>query len=151
MNFQEFIAFYINEVNKISEKFDRIYEESKKWTYFNGKELVTINYSPYKILKYHRQAYGSYKISPFDSGRIEISWVDSDNEVWNMVVANLFFDDFEKFFEGVKTEIFENNKKQIECYQEYLRALEEEKEFKAQQQYQEYLRLKEIYEPKPIR
>lgn len=147
MNFQEFIGFYVNEVNKISEKFDRIYEESKKWTYFNGKELVTVNDSPYRILKYHSQACGNYGILPAENGNIKISWVESDNNTCSVTVTNEFFDDFEKFFKGVKIEIFENNKKQIEIYQEYLRALEEEKESKKRQQYQEFLRLKEIYEP----
>nr|DAU90692.1 MAG TPA: hypothetical protein [Caudoviricetes sp.] len=39
---------------------------------------------------------------------------------------------------------------QTERYQEYLKALEEEKEFKKQKQYEEFLKLKEIFEPESL-
>jgi hypothetical protein len=47
---QDFMDYYIKEINKISDKFDKIYEISKKWVYFDGKELKNVNYSPYRSL-----------------------------------------------------------------------------------------------------
>ena len=147
MTIQDFMDYYIKETHKIAPKFDAIYEITKKWLFFTGQELVEVNRSKYRVLKYHRQACGDYYILPAREGNVAIAWEDDDNESCNVIVSKMFFKDFEKFLKEVEDEVSKNNKEQTEKYQEYLRALEEEKEFKEHKQFQEFLRLKEIYEP----
>lgn len=147
MTIQDFMDYYIKEANKIAPKFDAIYEITKKWLFFNGQELIEVNRSKYRVLKYHRQACDEYYILPAREGNVAIAWEDDDSNSCNVIVSKTFFKNFEEFLKEVEAEVSKNNKEQTERYQEYLRALEEEKEFKKQKQYEEFLKLKEIFEP----
>ena len=120
---QDFMDYYIKEINKISDKFDKIYEISKKWVYFDGKELKNVNYSPYRSLIYHNQANGFYKISPLKNGEIMIFWEDDDEIFDYVAVTNDFFDDFEKFLKDVENEVSKNNEIQNSKYSEYLKSI----------------------------
>ena len=147
MTIQDFMDYYIKETHKIASNFGAIYEITKKWLFFNGQELVEVNRSKYRVLKFHRQACGDYYILPAREGNVAIAWEDDDNESYNVIVSKMFFKDFEKFLKDLKDEVSKNNKEQTERYQEYLRKLDEEQKFREHQQFQEFLRLKEIYEP----
>jgi hypothetical protein len=147
MKVQMFTDYYIKEVNKIPEKFEKIYEISKSWVKFSGKELHKPSHNPYSDLEYYRQAGGDFKIFPCYDNKIGISWEGSD-DIYIFEVTDLFFDDFDKYLEGVFERVEENNKKQAEKFQEYLKHTKELEKQREQEQYQEFLRLKKIYEPK---
>lgn len=148
MTAQDFMGYYISEINKIPEKFKRIGEISKKWIYFNGEELINATRTiPYGVIERHNEEEGwGYQISPSVDNKIVISWEDLDNDTCNFEVTNDFFDDFGSYLKGVEDRVNKHNSEQIVKYQEHQKKLEKAKEAKEQKQYQEYLRLKAIYE-----
>ena len=146
MQIKQFVSFYISEVNKILEKFERVFEASKGWVKFDGTDLKPTIYNPFSVLESHKQAGGDYKIIPLNENEIVISWENSDGYDREFTVSPLFFDDFEKYLENVFQRIHENNKIQTAKFQEFQNQLELKKELDNQKQYQEYLKLKEIYE-----
>lgn len=148
MKAQEFIDFYFSEVNKISEKFEQIHKECQKWMVFNGRDFVNADYSDYRVLKCYKDSCNDYKIVPLDyDDKIEISWTDLDNRDCKVNVTNEFFDDFEKFLEGVRAEVNKHNSEEADRHKEFQIKLEEKKKIEEQKQYKEFLRLKQIYEP----
>lgn len=150
MQIKQLVSFYIAEVNKISEKFEKIFEVSKGWLRFDGIGLKPTIYNPFSVLKSHKQAGGDYKIVPVNDNEIAISWEDAEGYDREFIVPPLFFDDFEKYLENVFQITDENNKIQTAKFQEFQSRLEKEKEIEKQKQYEEFLKLKEIFEPKSL-
>ena len=147
MKIRELIKMYDNSINSISAKFEKIYELTKEWDHFDGKNLVKKDYSPFDSLAWFRGVEGFY-IGIMNENTITIFWYDRGNDYQSVDVSDAFFDDFDSYLEYVKNLVSENNKAELEKYNEYLRKLEKEQEINEQKQYQEFLRLKEIYEPK---
>ena len=150
MQTKQFVSFYITEVNKISEKFEKVCEASKGWLRFDGIGLKPTIYNPFSVLESHKQAGGDYKIAPMSDNEIVISWENSDGHDREFIVPHLFFDDFEKYLENVFQITDENNKIQTAKFQEFQSRLEKEKEIEKQKQYEEFLKLKEIFEPESL-
>ena len=59
----------------------------------------------------------------FGKDEIEIIWYDRDGDYYCVYVSSLFFDDFDSYLEYVKNLTSENNKRETEKYQEYLKIL----------------------------
>lgn len=138
MKAQDFIDFYTQEVDKIPEKFEKIQEITKEWLFFNGKELIKVDYSQFESIKYYDQNC-IFTLKAVDKDAIEIIWYDENGDYCCVYVSSLFFDDFEKYLEYVKDLVSENNERQVEKCIEYEDAHKEDVE----KEYQEYLRLKD--------
>lgn len=52
MKAQDFIDYYLQESGKIPEKFEKIKEITKEWLFFDRKELIKKDYSPFESIKY---------------------------------------------------------------------------------------------------
>lgn len=153
MKARDFIETYDEMTEKIPEKFEKIYELSKEWKEFDGRNLLSRDQlrkdcNLFDDLDWFREAREFFLTTLDDNKTIRIFWYDDCDEQRRIDVLDSFFDDFDSYLEYVKNLILENNKAELEKYNEYLRKLEKEKELKEQKQYQEFLRLKEIYEPK---
>lgn len=145
MKAQDFIDYYLQESGKIPEKFEKIKEITKEWLFFDRKELIKKDYSPFESIKYYDKNC-SFTLEAVDKDEIEIIWYDRDGDYYCVYVSSLFFDDFDSYLEYVKNLTSENNKRETEKYQEYLKNLEKEQCENEQKQYKEYLRLKEKFE-----
>ena len=145
MKAQDFIDYYLQESGKIPEKFEKIKEITKEWLFFDRKELIKKDYSPFESIKYFDRNF-TFTLESVDKDEIEIIWYDRDGDYYCVYVSSLFFDDFDSYLEYVKNLTSENNKRETEKYQEYLKNLEKEQWENEQKQYKEYLRLKEKFE-----
>lgn len=145
MKAQDFIDYYLQESGKIPEKFEKIKEITKEWLFFDRKELIKKDYSPFESIKYFNRNF-TFTLEAVDKDEIEIIWYDRDGDYYCVYVSSLFFDDFDSYLEYVKNLTSENNKRETEKYQEYLKNLEKEQWENEQKQYKEYLRLKEKFE-----
>ena len=145
MKAQDFIDYYLQESGKIPEKFEKIKEITKEWLFFDRKELIKKDYSPFESIKYFDRNF-TFTLESVDKDEIEIIWYDRDGDYYCVYVSSLFFDDFDSYLEYVKNLTSENNKRKTEKYQEYLKNLEKEQWENEQKQYKEYLRLKEKFE-----
>ena len=145
MKAQDFIDYYLQESGKIPEKFEKIKEITKEWLFFDRKELIKKDYSPFESIKYFNRSF-TFTLEAVDKDEIEIIWYDRDGDYYCVYVSSLFFDDFDSYLEYVKNLVSENNKRETEKYQEYLKNLEKEQWENEQKQYKEYLRLKEKFE-----
>ena len=150
-----FIETYDEMVREIPEKFEKIYELSKEWKEFDGRNLLSRDQlrkdcNLFNDLDWFKEAREFFLTTSCDNKTIRIFWYDDYDDKRYIDVLDSFFDDFDSYIEYVKTRISENNQSELEKYNEYLRELELKKELEEQKQYQEYLKLKEIYEPKSI-
>lgn len=145
MKAQDFIDYYLQESGKIPEKFEKIKEITKEWLFFDRKELIKKDYSPFESIKYFDRNF-TFTLEAVDKDEIEIIWYDRDGDYYCVYVSSLFFDDFDSYLEYVKNLTSENNKRETEKYQEYIKNLEKEQWENEQKQYKEYLRLKEKFE-----
>lgn len=145
MKAQDFIDYYLQESGKILEKFEKIKEVTKEWLFFDGKELIKKDYSPFESIKYFNRNY-SFTLEAVDKDEIEIIWYDNDGDYYCVYVSSLFFDDFDGYLEYVKNKVLENNKRQIEKYEEYIKQQEKQQQEENEKEYKEYLRLKEKFE-----
>ena len=125
----------------------KIYELTKECQHFDGKNLVKKDYDRFSSLAWFRGAEW-FHIDIIDENTINIFWYDSCGEYQNVYVSDEFFDDFDSYLEYVKNLVLENNKIQTAKFQEFQSRLEKEKEIEKQKQYEEFLKLKEIFEPK---
>lgn len=147
MKIREIIEIYENSISNIFTKFEKIHELTKECQHFDGKNLVKKDYGQFSSLAWFRGAEW-FHIDIIDENTINIFWYDSCDEYQNVYVSDEFFDDFDSYLEYVKNLVLENNKIQTAKFQEFQSRLEKEKETEEQEQYQEFLRLKKIYEPK---
>lgn len=145
MKAQEFIDYYLQESGKIPEKFEKIKEITKEWLFFDRKELIKKDYSPFESIKYFDRNF-TFTLEAVDKDEIEIIWYDRDGDYYCVYVSSLFFDDFDSYLEYVKNLVSENNKRETKKYEEYIKNLEKEQWENEQKQYKEYLRLKEKFE-----
>lgn len=145
MKAQDFIDYYLQESGKIPEKFEKIKEITKEWLFFDRKELIKKDYSPFESIKYFDRNF-TFTLEAVDKDEIEIIWYDRDGDYYCVYVSSLFFDDFDSYLEYVKNLVSENNKRETKKYEEYLKNLEKEQWENEQKQYKEYLRLKEKFE-----
>jgi hypothetical protein len=145
MKAQDFIDYYLQESGKIPEKFEKIKEITKEWLFFDRKELIKKDYSPFESIKYFDRNF-TFTLEAVDKDEIEIIWYDRDGDYYCVYVSSLFFDDFDSYLEYVKNLVSENNKRETKKYEEYIKNLEKEQWENEQKQYKEYLRLKEKFE-----
>lgn len=144
-----FIETYDEMIEKIPEKFNKIYELTTEWKVFDGRNLLSGDQlrkgcSLFNDLAWFKEAKEFFLTTSYDNKTIRIFWYDDYNEKRHIDVLDSFFDDFDSYIEYVKTLISENNKSELEKYNKYIKKFE--KELEEQKQYQEYLRLKELYE-----
>ena len=144
-----FIETYAEMIEKIPEKFEKIYGLTKEWKKFDGRNLLSgdelrKDCSLFNDLAWFKEAKEFFLTTSYDNKTIRIFWYDDYDEKRHIDVLDSFFDDFDSFIEYVKTLISENNKSELEKYNKYIEKFE--KELEEQKQYQEYLRLKEIYD-----
>ena len=147
MKIREIIEIYENSISNIFTKFEKIYELTKECQHFDGKNLVKKDYDQFSSLAWFREAEW-FHIDIIDENTINIFWYDSCDDYQNVYVSDEFFDDFDSYLEYVKNLVLENNKIQTAKFQEFQSRLEKEKEIEKQKQYEEFLKLKEIFEPK---
>lgn len=145
MKIREIIEMYDNSISNIFSKFEKIYELTKEWQHFDGKNLVKKDYGPFSSLAWLEGAEW-FHIDIIDETTINIFWYDKGDDYQNVYVSDAFFDDFDSYLEYVKNLVSENNKAELEKYNEYLRKLEKEQELFETQEYQEYLKLKKKFE-----
>lgn len=145
MKAQDFIDYYLQESGKIPEKFEKIKEITKEWLFFDRKELIKKDYSPFESIKYYDRNF-TFTLEAVDKDEIEFIWYDRDGDYYCVYVSSLFFDDFDSYLEYVKNLVSENNKRETKKYEEYIKNLEKEQWENEQKQYKEYLRLKEKFE-----
>lgn len=143
MKIKDFVEFYNEENEKISDKFKKITEILDKGVFFNGINLQKLKYHRYSDLKYFGEKDTIY-LAPFGN-LIEICWYSSDGEDTYFVDFDYsFFDDFDTFLKNLNEEILKNNEIEEEKYNKYLiKKMQEQKE---SPEYKEYLRLKEKFE-----
>jgi len=140
-----FIKTYNELMSEIPEKFEKIQELTKEWEYFNGKEIIKKDYSPFNSLKYFKQSYQIY-LDIIDETIIRISWNDDVEDYYCVNVSEMFFDDFNGYLEYVKNLVSENKKSELEKYSKYLDKLQKSQKLFEDKEYQEYLRLKKKFE-----
>lgn len=145
MKAQDFIDYYLQESGKIPEKFEKIKEITKEWLFFDRKELIKKDYSPFESIKYYDKNC-SFTLEAVDKDEIEIIWYDRDGDYYCVYVSSLFFDDFDSYLEYVKNLVSENNKRETKKYEEYIKQQENRLQEENGKQYKEYLRLKEKFE-----
>lgn len=145
MKAQDFIDYYLQESGKIPEKFEKIKEITKEWLFFDRKELIKKDYSPFESIKYYDKNC-SFTLEAVDKDEIEIIWYDRDGDYYCVYVSSLFFDDFDSYLEYVKNLVSENNKRETKKYEEYIKQQENRLQEENEKEYKEYLRLKEKFE-----
>ena len=145
MKAQDFIDYYLQESGKIPKKFEKIKEITKEWLFFDRKELIKKDYSPFESIKYYDKNC-SFTLEAVDKDEIEIIWYDRDGDYYCVYVSSLFFDDFDSYLEYVKNLVSENNKRETKKYEEYIKQQENRLQEENEKEYKEYLRLKEKFE-----
>jgi hypothetical protein len=145
MKAQDFIDYYLQESGKIPEKFEKIKEITKEWLFFDRKELIKKDYSPFESIKYFDRNF-TFTLEAVDKDEIEIIWYDRDGDYYCVYVSSLFFDDFDSYLEYVKNLVSENNKRETKKYEEYIKQQEKQLQEENEKEYKEYLRLKEKFE-----
>lgn len=146
-----FIETYAEMIEKIPEKFEKIYGLTKEWKKFDGRNLLSgdelrKDCSLFNDLAWFKEAKEFFLTTSCDNKTIRIFWYDDCEERRHINVLDSFFDDFDSFIEYVKTLISENNKSELEKYNRYIENQKKEQESLKNQEYQEFLRLKEIYD-----
>lgn len=141
-----FIKTYNEIISEIPKKFEKIQELTKEWEYFDGKNLVKKDYSPFNSLNYFKQSYNIFLDIIDDEKTIRISWNDDVEDYYCVNVSEMFFDYFNGYLEYVKNLVSENKKSELEKYSKYLDKLQKSQKLFEDKEYQEYLRLKKKFE-----
>ena len=146
-----FIETYGEMVREIPEKLEKIYELTKEWKVFDGRNLLNRDglrkdCGLFNDLAWFKGVEEFFLTTSCDNKTIRIFWFDDYDEKRHIDVLDSFFDDFDSYIEYVKTLISENNKSELKKYDEYCEKQKREQESLKNQEYQEFLRLKEIYD-----
>ena len=137
---RDFKQNYEKMVENIKEKFDQLEELNQKRMIFTGTCLKNHNYSKFKIV--HTAKYtDEFYFKPKDNF-IEIVWLDEDNCKFSVVVSTL---DFDTYLDIVQDEITARNKEEIKKYINWVKEVEEIRTRGTAEDYQLYLKLREIY------
>lgn len=140
---RDFKQTYKKMVENIKEKFDQLEELNQKRMIFTGTCLKNYNYSKFKIV--HTAKYTDEFYFKTKDNFIEIVWFDEDNCKFSVVVSPLFFEDFNTYLDIVQDEITARNKEEIKKYINWVKEVEEIRARCSAEDYQLYLKLREIY------
>lgn len=145
MKIREFLKIEEEITGQIPEKFRKISEIVKDCICFNGAELVK-HPGKYKDITQFKDYNYSCKVIEFCDNDFLISWTDNLDDYCSIIVSENFFDNFEEYLKEIKEYVRKNNEAETEKYNRYLEKQNQLLKVKETKEYQEFLRLKEIYD-----
>ena len=100
----------------------------------------------YKDITQFKDYNYSCKVIEFCDNDFLISWTDNLDDYCSIIVSENFFDNFEEYLKEIKEYVRKNNEAETEKYNRYLEKQNQLLKVKETKEYQEFLRLKEIYD-----
>ena len=143
MKIREFLKIEEEITGQIPEKFSKISELVKDCLCFNGEKLVK---NPGKYRDIVRFDDHNCNVIEYCNNDFLISWADSWDDYCSIIVSENFFDNFEECLNEVREYVRKNNEVETEKYNTYLEKQKQNIKTKESKEYQEFLRLKEIYD-----